>query len=161
MATRSHTRDNRVNSMVMCVEHHIDGLVMRFQCPGCVCGSDTGCGKYKYDSQELRCVSHVLGTHLGLGNIIALGLPVGFCKPGWEKDNTARSKMDIRLFLKGSAPDWDKLNVPVWAMEKDGFLFVRTFAPRVNFSWVDVIEGGSLAMVPNAVDVSEFVDEID
>ena len=135
-------------------------LVEQFQCPGCVCGSDTKCGRYQYDPRELRCVSHVLGIHLGLGNRVALGLPKGFNKPGWEGGET-RNKMDIRLFPKGETPKWDNLNVPVWAMEQDGFLFVRTLAPRINFSWVDVIEGGTLSMTPNAINVGDFIGEID
>lgn len=46
-------------------------------------------------------------------------------------------------------------------MVRDGFLFVRTFLPRINVSYVDVIEHGIMEMVPNAIDISEFIDEID
>ena len=139
----------------------IKNLVEKFQCPGCVYGGDTNCGSYKYNPGELRCTSHVLGTSLGLGNLIALGLPKGFNKPGFGDDGYAKNKMDIRLFGKGDYLEWDKLNVPVWAMEQDGFLFVRTFAPRINCSWVDVIEDGTMSMVPNAINVANFIDEID
>jgi len=138
-------------------------MVEKFQCPGCVCGCDTECGSFNYDDSELRCVSHVLGTSIGApGNSIALGLPKGFNKPGYS-DNGKRmkNKMDIRLFPKGQHPTWDKLNVPVWAMEDEGFLFVRTFAPRINLSWVDVIDGAKIGLVPEAIDVSKFFDEID
>lgn len=141
-------------------------LVEEFQCPGCVCGMDTTCGAYKYDPNEMRCTGHVLGTIIaGVGNI-ALGMPKGFNKPGWrqtdrqEKDRT-RSTMDIRLWVKGTSPEWNRLNVAVWAMEKDGYLFVRTFAPRVNTTWVDVIEGGTMDLVPVAINVADFIDEID
>lgn len=137
-------------------------LVERFQCPGCVSGCDTNCGSYKWDYRELRCTGHILGTMLGLGNNIALGLPKGFNKPGFsDKREGARNTMDIRLHPKGSSPSWDKLNIPVWAMVEDGFLFVRTYAPRINFGWVDVIEGGTMAMVPEAFDVATIKDEID
>lgn len=139
----------------------IESMIEAFQCPGCVAGSDTKCGAYRYDAEQRRCMSHVLGTQLGLGNKIALGLPKGFNKPGFNEDGYALSKMNIRFFPKGEYIGWDKLNVAVWAMERDGFLFVRTYAPRINTTWVDVIEGGTLEMVPNAVNVGEFVDEID
>ena len=142
-------------------------MVEEFQCPGCVAGMNIRCGSYEIDTLDQGCggcAAHVLGTQIGLGNPIALGLPTGFNKPSinWdEKPPRRRSKMRIRLWLKGDSPGWDHLNVPVWAMEKDGFLFVRTFAPRVDMSWVDVIERGSLEMVPNAINVAEFVDKID
>lgn len=139
-------------------------MVERFQCPGCVCGSDAACGKFNWDPGWQRCTSHVLGTMIGLGNKVALGLPKGFNKPGFDisiAEPVAFSRMLIRLWNDGTIPHWDHLNVPVWAMESgDGYLFVRTFMPRVNMAYVDVIEGGTLAMVPNAIDVSKFESEI-
>lgn len=139
----------------------VNALVGLFQCPGCACGSDTDCGRYQYDPAEFRCVSHVLGTHIGLGNPVALGMPKGFNKPGWTQDGHARNKIDIRLHPAGTYPSWNNLNVSVWALEKDGFLFVRTFAPRMNFTWIDVIEGGTLSLCPAAINVADFIDEID
>ncbi len=143
-------------------------LIEEFQCPGCVCGSNTSCGKFEIlDKDSNRCNGHVLGTMLGLGNSVALGLPRGFNKPGLTYDNLgkepprARNTMDIRFWLKGEHPKWDDLNVPVWAMEKNGFLFVRTFAPRINICWVDVIQEGKMKLTPKAIDVSSFSDQID
>lgn len=106
---------------------------------------------------------HRLGTMLAGVGTFALGLPKGFCRPGFHPDeDKVLTKMNIRLWPdKDKCYSWDNLNVPVWAMEKDGYLFVRTLAPRVNICWVDVIKGGTLSMVPNAIDVSKFIDEID
>lgn len=141
----------------------ITEMVERFQCPGCVCGYRTTCGSYAYSEEHLLCTGHILGTMSGLGNTFALGLPKGFCRPGFgcEEPARARKRMDIRLWPAPTSPAWGLLNVPVWAMAEDGFLFVRTFAPRVNQSWVDVIENGTLAMTPNAIDVGQFIGDID
>ena len=136
-------------------------LVEKFQCPGCVLGSDTACGSYNFDHRELRCVTHVLGTQIGLGNPIALGLPKGFNKPGFNEKGRPKNKVNVRLFQVGTYPEWDYLNIPVWALEKDGFLFVRTFAPRIDCSWVDVVDGGTLKLCPNAINVAEFYNKID
>ena len=109
-------------------------MVEEFQCPGCVCGGDTSCGSYEYSDSDSKCIRHVCGTQLGIGNVIALGLPKGFNKPGWRHEADpvrARNTIDVRLWPAGSYPEWDRLNVAVWALEKDGYLFVRTFAPRV------------------------------
>jgi len=46
-------------------------------------------------------------------------------------------------------------------MEQDGFLFVRTYCPRIDDSYVDIIENGTLLMTPDAINVSEFYNEID
>lgn len=145
----------------------LEAMVEEFQCPGCVCGSDTKCGAFKKDEVPgygAACKGHVLGTYIMGAGHIALGLPKGFNKSGRDPSNPDQTsnQMDIRLYPKGTPrPVWNNLNVPVWAMEKDGFLFVRTYSPRVNRGRVDIIEGGTLAEVPQALDVSKFYDDFD
>ena len=145
------------------VEPQLLEMVQEFQCPGCVSGpSPCECPSFVYDEGQRRCTGHVLGTSLGIGNHFAIGLPRGFNKPGWVfGEQFSRNTMDIRLFTKGNHFGWDHLNVPVWAIEKDGYLFVRTYSPRINVGYVDIIEGGSMADVPGAIDVSEFINELD
>ena len=48
-----------------------------------------------------------------------------------------------------------------WAMMEDGYLFVRTYSPRLNRTFLDIVEGGTMELVPGAVNVGEFVEEID
>lgn len=144
---------------------HARRLIEEFICPGCVgapgeCYEPLDAGNvYGYG-----CSRHVLGTlAFPIGNF-ALGLPKGFNRPGPgnTRDKT-RNTMLIRLWPaeEDRTPEWDRLNVPVWAMERDGFLFVRTYMPRINDTAVDVIEGGTMELVPNAIDVGEFIEEID
>jgi hypothetical protein len=145
------------------------GMVEEFQCPGCLRGSDTSCGAYKpSDQYGHRCEAHVCGTYIMGTGSIALGLPKGFNRPGRVTDPSdtkhggwqTLSAMLIRLWPKDH-PEWDKMNVAVWAMVKEGFLFVRTWMPRTNYNAVDVVQGGTLDMVPQAINVGEFADEID
>jgi hypothetical protein len=96
-----------------------------------------------------------MGIRSGL---LCLGLPKGFCRVAGHKD---KSEPHVRIFPKGSTPEWDDFNVPVWAMVRDNFLFVRTFMPRIDGTVVDVVEGGTLDLVPKAIDVGKFVDEMD
>ena len=137
----------------------------KFQCPGCTLGSDTKCGSYRTADNWNSCRAHVLGTSLGIGNYFALGLPVGFNRPGMNEgkqgERTPRFQMDIRFWSNGDKPEWDNFNVAVWAMEEDGFLFVRTYLPRRNIGFLDVIEGGTLALTPGAIDAGKFRDEMD
>lgn len=143
-------------------------MVKRFQCPGCVCGMDPDdCAAFKPDeSYGGACRGHVLGTTImGVGKF-ALGLPKGFCRSGLIYDPrdgkpAYPNKMEIRLHSAGARPRWDDFNVPVWALMEDGFLFVRTYNPRVNRTFVDVVEGGTLEMVPRAIDVGPLVGEMD
>lgn len=140
----------------------IPKMIRQFQCPGCVNGNNTDCGSFSICPVQRRCTKHVLGTNLLGTGPFALGLPKGFNRPGWDTtDSRFLNQINVRLWPSGSAPKWNHLNVAVWAMEKDGFLFVRTYAPRTNITWVDVIEGGALKLTPNAINVADFIDEID
>ena len=138
-------------------------MIEEFQCPGCVCGTDVTCGKMKLDQSggvgSFYCSGHVAGTtaypHVGS---FFLGLPKGFCRQGPQVNDKG---CKIRLWEKGFKPNWDELNIPVWAMEKNGYLFVRTHMPRIVWTVIDVIEGGTLSLCPSAVDVGKFIDEID
>jgi len=142
-------------------------MVREFQCPGCVVGIDPEtCRNYRpVNSYGHHCAGHVLGTTMNFAITFALGLPKGFNRatPDFHDGPATRShnRMEIRLWTRGTFPAWDKFNVAVWAMEQGGFLFVRTLSPRVARIYTDVIEGGTLAMAPGAVDVGEFYDEID
>lgn len=146
-------------------------MVEEFQCPGCVCGGDVSCGHYKPVAKPGEknggCDAHVLGTTImGPGHFVkfALGLPKGFNRPTWcMRDGGPENQMFIRLWEKpeDAAGVWDRFNVPVWAMEREGHLFVRTVSPRVGWQFVDVIKGGTVEMVPQAIDVGQFHDEID
>ena len=140
-------------------------MIKKFQCPGCVCGpKPKTCSAFKLseDVGAQKCSGHVMGTSINGQIHVALGLPTGFCRsPPQDDKKRTRSQLEIGLWLKGTKPLWDHLNVPVWALVQDGHLFVRTYRPRVDRSQIDVIAGGTLAMVPNAIDVKPFYDEID
>lgn len=139
-------------------------MIEEFQCPGCVAGSDIKCGAFKFSKNNgVCCTGHVPGTMiLGLGSIL-LGMPKGFNRVGdWRGEGGfTRDDSRIRLFTKGEAPEWNDLNVPVWAMVEKGYLYVRTYSPRTNRTFIDVVEGGTLELVPKAIDVGKFKDEID
>lgn len=146
-------------------EDRIRAMVEKFQCPGCVAGSDTKCGYYKVDPSCPMCTGHVMGTMMlpGPGNF-ALGVPKGFNRGGWcMGENRTHSRMYFRFYPKGSKPyTYDYLNVPVWSLEKDGYLFVRVAQPRIAGWVVDVYEGGKAsAICPQAFDVAPKYDEYD
>lgn len=150
-------------------------MVHEIQCPGCIQGCDPATCK-KLDLREyaddwgtlFRCDSHRPATFVsGIGRIM-LGLPRGFCRMGaqWEAflglSDRPPGAGFIRLWEKDKAPAFDVFNVPVWALEKDGYLYIRTYMPRVNWTVVDVIEDGSCKKIcPNAIDVANFYDEMD
>lgn len=140
----------------------LEEMVERFQCFGCVWGRDTHCGKYAWGGLLRCCLSHVSGVYVFPADYhLALHLPRGFNRSGFNDAGRSKNTLNVGLWLRGTHPPWDRLNIPVWALEQDGFLFVRTYAPLRDVGRVDVIEGGTLALVPQALDVKAFLDELD
>lgn len=161
------------------------GMIKRLQCSGCVCGHDPAeCSSFRpiEDTVGFSCQGWVPGTLIIPDpGLICLGLPKGFniVGPFIQKAELGKQRY-VNLF---SSPEdlpkrevsatnlfegyWNKLNVPVWAMEYDGYLFVKTYAPRKNIMWVSVIKGGTMALfdsypdVPRPINVADFVDFID
>ena len=139
-------------------------LIEEFQCPGCVCGSDTDCKAFVFESlpNMFRCKAHVPGTTIAPGGRVSLGLPKGFNKVGLLIEMQSGDRSTNIRFMKDPLNEYDHLNVPVWAMEKDGFLFVRTMCPRLNYTYVDIIKNGKINTIcPQAIDVADFIEEID
>lgn len=137
-------------------------MIEEFQCPGCVAGSYPKCLELYDDGKCFYCKRHVLGTcRLGIGSW-ALGLPKGFCRPGKDTEHIHFNKIPLRLWESPEKiPVWDTFNIACWALEQEGYLFVRTYMPRINQGMTDVIRGGTRAMVPAAIDVAPFLDEMD
>jgi hypothetical protein len=135
-------------------------MIEKFMCPGCVCGSSTSDGCFKEENFSLACGAHVAGTNIYplVGNI-NLGLPNGFNRNG-PIDKTKLHSI-IRLYETLPSNHYDKFNVPVWAMEYEGYLLVRVYLPRTNMTFVDVIMGARITDMPlSTMNVSEFYEEI-
>lgn len=141
-------------------------MIGEYQCPGCTCGSapPKDCESFEAECGEsFRCVGHSAGTLISGVGWVCLGLPKGFDRVGQiatKHDKEVRT--NIRLWVEPNKPGWDRFNVPVWAMVVGSFLFVRTYLPRTNRNFVDVIKGGTIdCLPPGVVDVGEFCGEID
>jgi len=136
-------------------------MIEEFICPGCVSGSDTKCGNFKTDDGG-ECLNHVIGTLMDRGVHVCLGMPKGFNKTARSLKPGTANTMPIFCWHKEDGPNYDNFNIPVWALEKDGYLFVRAFSPRINTGRVDIIEGGKIDMLPkNVIDVSTLPCDMD
>jgi hypothetical protein len=130
--------------------------IEEFQCPGCVSGSDTECGNFcLYDHHNLyRCENHTAGTMNLVGKFF-LGMPKGFNKANNE----------TKIFFNDDNFYYDHLNIPVWALEKDGYLFVKQISPRINQVFVEIYKGKTFDELkddfPFVQNVADFIDDID
>ena len=141
-------------------------MVKEFQCPGCVSGPFEEC--FEKANHSSACKNHFPGMDVypNVGTI-NLGLPKGFNRVGYPPAEEQKGCF-IRLYesweekLSIEKYGYDNFNVPVWAMEKDGYLFVRVYSPRINMTYVDVIKDGKLEnLPPKTINVAEFVNDMD
>jgi hypothetical protein len=113
------------------ISKKVKTAIEEYQCPGCVCGSDTKC--YEKGESE-ACWRHVAGTLIsGIGKVF-LGMPKGFNHLGACKD----TKISIfKEFRDGWG--YDYFNVPIWKY-KDKYenVIVRGMSPRINFPWIHI-----------------------
>ena len=150
-------------------------IIERFICSGCICGSNTSCGNFFTERKTDRitivrakgCANHLTGTSMFCGGQIirfAPRMPVGFSKSK-NIDGEFENRFDIEVYTKDEIDEFklelNYLNIPVWAMEEDGFLFVRIYSPRINLGRIAIVEDGTMDLVPEALDVKEFQSEID
>jgi hypothetical protein len=110
---------------------HNTKVIEEYQCPGCVSGSDTGCGAFKPAEEGVGCGGHVAGTRgIGIG-LVLLGMPKGFMRCGFEEHNCKP-----RIFEK-ITDQFDLFNVPVWKWKNEqGHVFVRGLQPRKNMTFL-------------------------
>lgn len=124
--------------------------VETYQCPGCVVGSDVGCGKFKQEADYgVGCRGHVAGTRAtgGVG-LFFLGMPTGFCRTGFEEHNIKiqvfRDIDHLKQLWKAhdfeETDGYGKFNVAVWKYKNlKGHIFVRGMHPRRNMTFLHVI----------------------
>lgn len=147
-------------------------MIQEFQCPGCGLGGPDPkeCSSFLLEEDlwqekvpNFHCKNHSAGTFMGRVGYIYLGLPKGFNKVGCIQPQfkLVKRSNNIYLFLE-QVPKYNNCNVPVWAMIKDGYLFVRVYMPRINSSIIQVIKYPySIELPKGSLDVSTFYDEID
>lgn len=152
-------------------------MVNEFQCPGCIHGTDPEtCPKFELSDDRLggkplyfACKNWRPSTFMSGVGRICLGLEKGFNRTGRIEfgDNPFSY---LRLFDNPeNGPDYNKFNIPVWAMEKNGYLYVRCFCPRTCWIFVDVIKNGKMENASfkdgnisyQAINAGEFFDEMD
>ena len=117
------------------MDNKIKEAIEKYQCCGCVCGSDTKC--YKQDNVGVGCAKHVAGTLVsGIGKIF-LGLPKGFNRLGFQND--MKTQVFTTLEEQQEVYAYDKFNVPVWKYFDEGVVLVRGYLPRLNQGFVHII----------------------
>ena len=152
------------------ITEKVKAMVHEYQCPGCWHGSSPAtCEKFELTEISgipgsdscFRCEGYCSGFRKANVGAMRLGFPKGFNHIGLTRVQSGdKDHKQERLWPEG-APGWDQFNIPVWARIVGGVLFVRTYCPRINFTYVDVIAESEIGIPEGGTDISEFIDEMD
>lgn len=135
--------------------------IKEYQCPGCMKGCDSDCDCFELEKQDCgayNCSNHFPSTICSLAGQLLLGCPKGFNYLG-PIDKEIQTSF-IRIWKKGTNLNWDKYNIPTWARKVDGNVFIKTYSPRINLCYVDILLE-STELPEGAIDIEGFIDEMD
>lgn len=126
----------------------IINMIDNFLCPGCMNGykASENCKSFELvedDNGGYKCGKHFPGTTMGYP--IILGLPPLFSSIGFLDKEKKRTY--VRVY-EAFQDVWDENNVPVWAGEKDGYLFVKTFWALNPNVIIEVFKDGKVSDIP-------------
>ena len=114
------------------MDKKVSVAIERYQCSGCISGSDTSCFK-ENEAGGVGCGKHFSGTIIsGVGKIF-LGLPKGFNRLGHYDNMKPTIFKSFKYFIESDWGEYDNFNRPVWKhLDKHGNTLVRGLMPRRN-----------------------------
>lgn len=131
--------------------------VEKYQCSGCVCGSDISC--YQPSDCGVGCSKHCAGTTIGGIGRVLLGLPKGFDRLG-HQDALVPVVFRTHGDKDANCP-YDMYNVPVWKHLDGGVILVRGYMPRLNQGFIHIIIEGDMGTIDCRELTSEDLDNMD
>lgn len=122
------------------MKEKIKNAIQKYQCPGCMDGSDFKCVMPPINEGEwgVACGGHRVGTYAAGIGMILLGMPKGFNRLGSYDD------MKIGIF-ETYEDGWQepigysKWNIPTWKhLNEHGHTLIRGLSPRTNSPFLHV-----------------------
>lgn len=148
------------------MKENIKKAIETYQCPGCISGHNTECGKFVKRGWSESCGEHFPATSIGLSIKIFLGMPNGFNRTGGGMGDKVDLQLDIfesfdSIWDKDGKP-YDELNVPVWKyLNENGHTLVRGLSPRNNNTFLHVILEDCVDKIDCFEVTKELMKEID
>ena len=114
------------------MDKKVSVAVERYQCSGCISGSNTSCFKENVGG-GIGCGKHLAGTMItGIGSVF-LGLPKGFNRLGHLDNMKPTIFKSFKEFTETGWKEYNNFNRPVWKhLDKHGNTLVRGLMPRRN-----------------------------
>ncbi len=136
------------------MKESIKKVVEKYQCCGCVCGSNIDCFE---KSDTLSCEKHCAGTRIyPMVGKVFLGLPTGFNRLGLQE------KMPIWMYEDVKDFKYDKFNIPAWKHKtKEGHIFVRGLSPRINNAFLQIFLKGDFSSIKALEITTKDMKEMD
>ena len=144
------------------MDKKISSAVERYQCSGCISGSDITCFKANETSGGVGCGKHLSGTTIiGIGKVF-LGLPKGFNRLGHLGNMKPVIFISFKEFAESGWKEYNKFNRPVWKyLDEHGNTLVRGLMPRRNEPFLHIFLEDCISQIDCLEITKEDIDEMD
>lgn len=144
------------------MDKKVSSAVERYQCSGCISGSDTSCFKLNPATGGIGCGKHLAGTAIsGVGKVF-LGLPKGFNRLGHLEKMKPIIFNNFTEFTESDWGSYEKFNIPVWKhLDEYGNTLVRGLMPRRNEPFLHIFLENCLDKIDCLEISKEDIDQMD
>lgn len=144
------------------MEIRVKKAIERYQCSGCISGSDTSCFKENEIAGGVGCGKHLSGTTIiGIGKVF-LGLPKGFNRLGRLGDMKPIIFNNFKEFSESGWGSYEKFNRPVWKhLDEHGNTLVRGLMPRRNEPFLHIFLENCIDKIDCLEISQEDINEMD
>lgn len=136
------------------MDKKVSVAVERYQCSGCISGSDTSCFKENV-AGGIGCGKHLAGTMItGIGSVF-LGLPKGFNRLGHLDNMKPTIFKSFKEFTETGWKEYNNFNIPVWKhLDKHGNTLVRGLMPRRNEPFLHIFLENCISQI-HCIEISQ------
>lgn len=137
------------------MDKKVSSAVERYQCSGCISGSDTSCFKANETAGGVGCGKHFSGTIIsGVGKVF-LGLPNGFNRLGHFENMKPIIFKSFKEFIESDWGKYDNFNIPVWKyLDQHGNTLVRGLMPRRNEPFLHIFLENCVSQI-HCIEISQ------
>ena len=143
------------------MDKKVSVAVERYQCSGCISGSDTSCFKENV-AGGIGCGEHFSGTIIsGVGKVF-LGLPKGFNRLGNLEKMKPIIFKSFKDFAESDWKEYNNFNRPVWKhLDKLGNTLVRGLMPRRNEPFLHIFLENCISQIHCLEITQNDIDQMD
>jgi hypothetical protein len=144
------------------MDKKVSVAVERYQCSGCISGSNMSCFKENTSAGGIGCGEHFSGTIISSVGKVFLGLPKGFNRLGHLETMKPIIFKTFKDFTESGWKEYNNFNRPVWKhLDEQGNTLVRGLMPRRNEPFLHIFLENCISQIDCLEISKEDIQDMD